>query len=1022
MTGGRDEQSGAGAGARAHPYDRHYFDTALGPVPYDRRHREWMEFFDTIADHVVSEIKPRRVLDVGCAKGFLVEALRDRGVEAFGIDISEYAIGEVRPDIRPYCRVASVVEPFGERYDLITCIEVLEHLNEADGRAAIANICRSAEDVLFSSTPGDFKEPTHVNVRPSSWWIERFAEHGFHLDVDFDAGFIAAHALRFRAGPTAGSPIDPLLVQRHDLLRQLAALHIDNAALGTLRDGLQAEATTLRDANAALGARRDRLESDVAALGTLRDALQAEVATLRDANAALGARRDRLETDLAAVQRGAAAVRHELAELRQEGDRLREAIEARDGLIVRLEAFRDALQAEVATRDELISGLETLRDALQAEVASLQRSGAEKDELIAGFNFHLLAVQRTIGWKILERLRRVRDWLLPPDTRRGDLYWQVRRPVEVLLDEGLRAFVWKTTYKFRLKWRGQEFLVKVPPREVASETPASQYQRWLQRHRLTLQDVARMKAAMQVFTYAPLISVVTPVYDTDEIWLRKAIESVRDQIYPHWELCLVNDGSTKPHVRKILDEYAAAEPRLRVAHLPGNEGIAGASSHGLRMATGDFVALLDHDDELPPEALFEVARRLNEEPELDLLYSDEDKLEVDGRRVEPTFKPDWSPDLLLSMNYITHLAVFRRSLLEEIGGFRPGFDGSQDYDLLLRFTERTERIAHIPKILYHWRKIRGSAAASPAAKPFAYEAARRAIEEAVRRRGYEGVVTNARPGQYTVRYRVHGTPLVSIIIPTRDRWTLLRECLRSIEEKTRYTHYEILVINNDSSEPETARGLEEVDHDWRVLDYSGPFNFSAINNLGAAQAKGEFLVFLNNDTQVIEPDWLGAMLEQAQRPEIGAVGARLHYPDGRIQHAGVMLGVGGVADHAFKGLPGDAFTYFALGSVVRNCSAVTGACMMVPRLAFEEVGGFDERLAVALNDVDLCLRLRQRGYLIVYTPFALLYHHESGTRGKLFPPKEEELVWTLWGDAIRRGDPYYNPNLTLSRTDWSLAD
>ncbi len=945
MTGERDQRSGAALGTPAHPYDRHYFDTALGPVPYDRRHRQWMAFFEAIADHVVAEITPRRVLDVGCAKGFLVEALRDRGVEAFGIDISEYAIGEVRPDLEPYCRVGSAVEPFDERYDLITCIEVLEHLGEEDGRTAIANICRNAEDVLFSSTPDDFKEPTHVNVRPCSWWVERFAEHGFRLDTDFDAGFIAAHAMRFRAGPAAGSPLDPLLAQRHGLLRQLAALHIDNATLG--------------------------------------------------------ARRDRLESDLAAVQRGAEAVRREVTALRQEGNQLRQAIEARDGSLAQLG---------------------TLRDALQAEVAGLQRTGGEKDELIAGLNYHLLAVQRTIGWKILERVRRVRDWLLPPDTRRWVAYWRIRRIVEVLLDEGLRAFFWKSTYKFRLKWRGQAFLVKVPPRDVASEPPEAQYQRWIERHRSTRQGVANVKATIEAFSYTPVISVVTPVYDTEEIWLRKAIESVRAQIYPHWELCLVNDGSTKPHVREILDQYVAAEPRVRVEHLPGNQGIAGASTHGLRLATGDFVALLDHDDELPPEALFEVVKRLNEDPNLDLIYTDEDKLEPGGQRVEPTFKPDWSPDLLLSMNYITHLAVFRRSLLGEIGGFRLGFDGSQDYDLLLRFTERTQRIAHVPKVLYHWRKIRGSAAASPAAKPFAYEAGRRAIEEAVRRRGYEGVVKNTRPGQYTLRYRLRRTPLVSIIIPTRDRWTLLRECLRSIEEKTSYTPYEILVINNDSSEPVTARGLEGVGHKWRVLDYPGPFNFSAINNLGAAHARGDVLVFLNNDTQVIEPDWLTAMLEQAQRPEVGAVGARLHYPDGRIQHAGVVLGVGGVADHAFKGLPGDAFTYFALGSVVRNCSAVTAACMMMPRRVFEEVKGFDERLAVALNDVDLCLRLRQRGYLIVYTPFALLYHHESGTRGRLFPPKEEELVWSLWGDVIRRGDPYYNPNLTLSRTDWSLGD
>jgi GT2 family glycosyltransferase len=365
--------------------------------------------------------------------------------------------------------------------------------------------------------------------------------------------------------------------------------------------------------------------------------------------------------------------------------------------------------------------------------------------------------------------------------------------------------------------------------------------------------------------------------------------------------------------------------------------------------------------------------------------------------------------------------VFRRSLLGEIGGFRPGFDGSQDYDLLLRFTERTGRIGHIPKVLYHCGKSSDSAAASQAAEPFAHEAGRHAVEDALRRRGREARVENVLPGRYTVRYKLSTTPLVSIIIPTRDRWSLLRQCLRSIEEKTSYSRYEVIVLDNDSVDPETLKGLSAVAEKWRVYTYPGAFNFSALNNFGAAQARGEYFVFLNNDSQVIEPDWLTAMLEQAQRPEVGAVGARLHYPDGRIQHAGLVLGVGGVAEHAFKGLPGNALTYFAFADVVRNVSAVTAACMMVPRRAFEEVSGFDERLHVALNDVDLCLRLRQRGYLIIYTPLALLYHHESGTRGRLHPPKDEELVWAVWGNLILKGDPYYNPNLTLSRPDWSLG-
>lgn len=644
---------------------------------------------------------------------------------------------------------------------------------------------------------------------------------------------------------------------------------------------------------------------------------------------------------------------------------------------------------------------------------------AEKDKLIAELSFWLLAVQRTIGWKMLERLRRVRDNLLPPGSRRRNSYWVFRRVIEVLLDEGPRACLRKTGYKIRRALRGQGISVRVSPQDIM-EDPNAQYQVWLQQHVLTPEKIAAMKTEVESFTYIPIISILTPVYNIDETWLRKALDSVRTQIYPHWELFLVNDASTKPMVRQVLDAYAGLDPRIRVKHLARNEGIVSASNHALGLATGEFVGLMDHDDELSPDALFEVVKRLNDDPKLDLLYSDEDKLELSGRRVEPFFKPDWSPDLLLSMNYITHFSVFRRSVLQEIGGFRTGFDGSQDYDLILRCTERTQRIAHIPKVLYHWRKVSGSAAGSTTAKSFAYEAGRIALEDALKRRGYEGRVERTLPGLYAVRCRLKASPLVSIIVPTKDRGLLLQQCLRSVEERNSYAPYEIVVVDNGSTEPEALKYLESVARKWRVFRYPGQFNFSAINNFGAAQAKGEYLVFLNNDTQVIQADWITAMLEHAQRPNVGAVGAKLLYPDGRIQHAGVVLGIGGLADHAFKYLPGSTPSYFGLTDVVRNCSAVTGACMMVSRMVFEEVRGFDERFRVAFNDIDCCLRLLQRGYLIVYTPLALLYHHESASRGRVYPQEDEELMWKRWGDVIRAGDPYYNPNLTLSREDWGL--
>ena len=677
-----------------------------------------------------------------------------------------------------------------------------------------------------------------------------------------------------------------------------------------------------------------------------------------------------------------------------------------------------ALKEQVRARDDLIAQIEFVRADQRAEIALLRQHVEAKDKLIAGLNFHLLAVQRTIGWKILERLRRHRDRLLPPDSRRRNLYWQLRRPIEVLLDEGLPAVFAKTRHKVRLRRQGQGLLVKAPPARAVTDREL-QYRLWIQRHRLRPDRVAAMSAALRHFTRTPVISMVALVDESATTWLRRAIESVRAQIYPYWELCVIDRGATNPDVRKMLDD-AGVDVRIQVLRLPRGRPLIDAASYAESAVTGEFVAFLDHDDQLAPEALFEMATLLDANPDLDLIYADEDSLELDGRRVEPFFKPDWSPDLLLSMNYLTNHFVVRRSLVEEVGGFHHGLDSAQRHDFLLRSTERARAIAHLPQILYHRRNIAGDRPAS--ARPSPYEASREAIEDAVRRRGYEARIENTEPGLYAVRYKLTATPLVSIIIPTRDHWPLLQQCLLSIEDKTSYARYEIVVLDNDSSDAQALDGLHDVADKWRVLSYPGAFNFSAICNFGAARAHGEYLVFLNNDTQVVEPDWLTAMLEHAQRPEVGAVGARLHYPDGRIQHAGLVLGVGGVADHAFKGLPSTTRSYFSFADVVRNVSAVTAACMMISRRVFEEMSGFDERLQVAHNDVDLCLRLRQRGYLIVYTPFALLYHHESGTRGRLHPPKNEELMWSIWGDLIRRGDPYYNRNLTLSRTDWSLEN
>ncbi len=549
----------------------------------------------------------------------------------------------------------------------------------------------------------------------------------------------------------------------------------------------------------------------------------------------------------------------------------------------------------------------------------------------------------------------------------------------------------------------------------------AQYTRWRERHAPTAARLEAMRAEVGGFRYRPLLSVLTPVYETPESWLRRCIESVRNQVYPDWELCLVDDGSRKPRVGQVLAEHAAADPRIRVETLDANSGIVGASSRALAMARGEFVVLLDHDDELAPDALFEVARRIGEQPDVDLVYSDEDKIDRRGRLVEPFFKPDWCPDLLMGMNYVSHLGVYRRSLVEEVGGFRSGFEGSQDWDLVLRVAERTRRIAHVPKVLYHWRMSGSSAAASTGAKPYAYRAARKALEEALARRGRAGRVDQIpNTGIFQVRYDIRGAPLISVIVPTRDRMDLLRPCVSSILEKSTWRNFELLVIDNGSADPETLRYLERLPQPHRSVLYDKPFNWSALNNFAAREARGEYLLFLNNDTEVIEPAWMEAMLEHAQRPEVGAVGAKLLYPDRTIQHAGVLLGVGGCANHAYRFLPEDTAGYMGMALVARNYSAVTGACMMVRRAVFEEVGGFDEKLRVAYNDVDFCLRLGERGYLVVYTPLASLLHFESASRRELSPAEDEGLLRRRWGPVLS-ADPCYNPNLGVEREGFQLG-
>jgi GT2 family glycosyltransferase len=547
----------------------------------------------------------------------------------------------------------------------------------------------------------------------------------------------------------------------------------------------------------------------------------------------------------------------------------------------------------------------------------------------------------------------------------------------------------------------------------------------VQNNCLRASDLRRLRDETLHFGYRPLVSILLAVFDAEREWLAWGLNSVLSQVYSAWELCVCGDGSTEEHAREVLHRYDRLDKRIMVRYLEGNAGISGSLDEALSVARGEFVGLLDSGDELTPDALFEVVKLLQKHPEADFIYSDEDEIEDKAGRSNPYFKPGWSPDLLLSGNYVSHLSVYRRSLLQEIGGFKEGFEGCQDYDLLLRTTEQTDEIHHVPKVLYHRRAAAGLSTVTLADKRRIRERTRRALSEALRRRGLEGSVEHGYlPDRFRVRLKIKDEPKVSIIIPTRDNVSFLKRCIESVERLTTYRNYELLVIDNYSSDRATVKYLASIPH--RVIPFMEAFNYSRINNFAVSQAEGEYVLLLNDDTEVISDGWLEAMLEHAQRPEVGAVGAKLLYPDGRIQHAGVVLGVGnpwgpGVAMHSHQFYSSDSLGYAGTLMTTANYSAVTAACMLLRKSLFKELGGLDEKnLPIQFNDVDLCLRMREQGYYIIYTPYAQLYHHESVSRRYWSGDLAENLYMReRWGEVMDK-DPYYNPNFSRGYGDFNL--
>lgn len=551
------------------------------------------------------------------------------------------------------------------------------------------------------------------------------------------------------------------------------------------------------------------------------------------------------------------------------------------------------------------------------------------------------------------------------------------------------------------------------------------YLRWMALNEPTAAELEAQRQAAAAG--GPTISIAVVTRDPDPGALVAMLESVRRQTYADWELCIADAGNSQPVIRAILEAYHGADRRIKVQFQAGDGGAATGNA-ALALATGAYVALAEAEDLLSPVALFELAGAVARYPDADLIYSDEDTLAGDtGARTAPLFKPGWSPDTLRSHNYLGRLVVFRRPLLEQVGGFRTGFDGAEDYELILRVSERADTIVHVPRVLYHRRSPRAAPAADAAGVSMV---AKKALGQHLRRCGLAGEVEDGlEAGIYEVRYPCARRPVVSVIIPNKDNIALLDRCLASLAGVD-YANYEIVIVENNSRKPATFAYYARLTARprTRVLTWDGPFNFAAINNWAAGQVAGEVLLLLNNDVEARDPDWLGRMLEHALRAEVGAVGAKLLYPDGTIQHGGAIIGVGGVAGHAHVHWSGESAGYGQRLVVTQNLSAVTAACLMLRKSVFEEVGGFDERFVVAFNDMDLCLKVRSRGYRIIWTPYANLYHHESKTRGRnntlskvARERREIQLFQQKWRACLEQGDPFYNPNLTLVTEDFIPA-
>jgi GT2 family glycosyltransferase len=716
---------------------------------------------------------------------------------------------------------------------------------------------------------------------------------------------------------------------------------------------------------------------------------------------------------------GAAAKDQELNAKDQDLNAKDQDLNAKDQVLKAFETRFADLSTHVAKADHQVDEQQAVITSLSKQLTDVGAALAAAHAHQAALEARLTAVLSSTSWKVTRPMRGVKRALLEPSFR--------RRIVRGLGKRVLSSAPLPSQLKARMLRRARKLEVPGLFRPAVSI-----YSEWVERYDTpSLDDIQAIERKVGAFPRKPLISVIVPVYNTDEVHLEEMIQSVRNQIYGNWELCIADDASTNPRVRMILERHQNSDKRIKVVYRNTNGHISAATNSALELATGEYIALLDHDDVLPRHALATVAEAIIRNPSADIFYSDEDKIDQTGIRYDPYFKPDWNEELLYGQNYISHLGVYRLDLVKRIGAFRVGYEGSQDYDLALRAASATTGpIIHIPHVLYHWRLFQGAQTFSSTQLKVASSAARRAIQDQLASKGERVSVTEAVGGYHrVVRDEPLAWPRVTAVIPTRDHVDILKECISGLHELTDYPNIEVIIADNDSIEDGTLEYFRQVQTQGvKVVHIPGEFNYSRINNSAIKHATGEIVLLLNNDISMIDRSWLKAMVVHLMHEKVAAVGAKLFYPDRTLQHGGVVLGMGGVAGHVHLGTTSEDPGYFARLMLPQDVACVTAACMAVKKSVFEEIGGFDERnLSVAFNDVDLCIRIRKAGYRIIWTPYAQLLHHESKSRGSDLEGEkrkrfEREVAYmeNTWRDILT-ADPFYNPNLSLERCTPQLA-